>query len=361
MPEDFTNFKIEDFAFHETFQDWVLLPTSVHRSFWEQYLATHPQQTDKILAGRALVLELKNTQYAPADDETVRAIWQNIQQRTHPALIASRPFAFVWRVAASVLLVVAVGLSAWWLQKGEDRALSPFITQDPSLVEMLQEVNRTSEIVKVHLSDGSVVSLGKDSRLEYPREFDAAQRVVSLSGEAFFEIQKNPDRPFLVYANETVTKVLGTSFRVEAYEDAPDVKVKVSTGRVSVFAKKDFEDEPTKAQRTGVVLTPNQQAVFLKEQIQLSKSLVAAPELLTPPSQKPSFDFNNTPLQQVFEILEKAYGVEIVADAYLTRSRSLTVSMEDETLYEKLDVICMTLGLTYQIVDAKVIIESKGK
>ncbi len=80
-----------------------------------------------------------------------------------------------------------------------------------------------------------------------------------------------------------------------------------------------------------------------------------------PPSQKPSFDFNNTPLSEVFKVLERAYGVEIVADPDLTAHRALTVSMEDETLYEKLDVICMTLGLSYQIVDAKVIVESKRR
>lgn len=361
MPKDFPNFEIEDFAFHETFQDWVLLPASAHRLFWEQYLATHPHQTDRILAARELVLELKATQYAPPDDELARAIWQNIQRRTQPATKTRQLTPFVWRVAASVLLVAGLGTALWWFQNEKPGGSSPLAMEETVPTETLEEVNRTDNIIVVHLSDGSVVSLGKDSRMTYPKVFDAAQRVVSLHGEAFFEIQKNPDRPFLVYANETVTKVLGTSFRVEAYDDAPDVKVQVKTGRVSVFSKKDFEDEPTKAQRTGVVLTPNQQAVFLRSQTQLTKSLIATPELLMPPSQKPSFDFNNTPLSEVFKVLERAYGVEIVADPDLTAHRALTVSMEDETLYEKLDVICMTLGLSYQIVDAKVIVESKRR
>ncbi len=358
MPEDFSNFEIEDFAFHETFQDWVLLPASEHRSFWERYLATHLDQTDRILAARELVLGLKTTQQAPADDDLARAIWQNIQQRTQTE--TRQLSSFFWRVAASVLLVAGLGTALWWFQNREAGNLTPLAVDKTAPAETLEEVNHTDNILKVHLSDGSVVSLGKDSRLTYPKKFDATQRVVSLSGEAFFEVKRNPDRPFLVYANETVTKVLGTSFRVEAYDDAPEVTVQVKTGRVSVFAKKDFEDEPTKAQRTGVVLTPNQQAVFLKNQTQLSKSLVATPELLMPPSQKPSFDFNNTPLQKVFDVLERAYGVEIVADPDLTSGRALTVSMEDETLYEKLDVVCMTLGLSYQIVDAKVIVENNN-
>ncbi|WP_373511294.1 FecR domain-containing protein [Persicitalea sp.] len=357
MPKDFSHFEIEDFAFHESFQDWVLRPQSAHRSFWEKYLAAYPGQTNKMLAARQLVLQLKATQQAPSDMELSRAIWQNIQQRTQPPRRIFRLSPTAWRVAASILLVISLAASAWWFQRENPKPSLSLSFETTSPTPTLEEVNRTDKILKVHLSDGSVVSLSKDSRLTYPETFDAARRVVTLSGEAFFEVQKNPDRPFLVYANETVTKVLGTSFRVAAYDDAPDVTVQVRTGRVSVFVRKDFEEASAKAQRTGVVLTPNQQAVFLKDQIQLSKTLVATPELLTPPSQKPSFNFNNTPLQKVFDTLEQAYGVEIVADADLIAHRSLTVSMEDETLYEKLDVICKTLDLTYQIVDAKVIVE----
>ena len=358
MAKDFSHFEIEDFAFHESFQEWVLHPQSVHRAFWEEYLAAHPGQTDKVLAARQLVLKLKATQTASADTNLSRAIWQNIQSRTRPSLRIFRLLPTAWRVAAAVLLVASLGASLWWFQREKPGILSPLAVEMTSPMSTVEEVNRTDTILRVHLSDGSVVSLGKESRLSYPETFGAAQRVVTLTGEAFFEIQKNPDRPFLVYANQTVTKVLGTSFRVLAYDDAPEVTVQVRTGRVSVFVRKDFEEASAKAQRTGVVLMPNQQAVFLKNQTHLSKTLVPTPELLTPPGQKPSFDFNNTPLQKVFDTLESAYGVEIVADADLTAHRALTVSMEDETLYEKLDVICKTLGLSYQIVDAKVIVEN---
>ncbi|GHB58054.1 FecR family protein [Persicitalea jodogahamensis] len=352
---DFSDFDIEDFAFHETFQDWVLTPDSEYSLFWKNYLAAHPHQTDKILSARTLVLELKATQAAPPDTEFAHTIWQNIQQRTQPKIKTHWQFLLQWRIAASVALVI--GASVWWWQLEKSTNSSTLSTTKISDSGLLEEVNRTDRTLIVHLSDGSVVHLGKDSRLTYPIQFAAEQRAVQLSGEAFFEIKKNPLRPFLVYANETVTKVLGTSFRVAAYADAPEVTVAVTAGRVSVFSTKDFEEESTKAQRTGVVLTPNQQAVFQRKHAQLNKTLVPTPALLAPDNQKPSFDFNSTPLREVFAVLEKAYGVEIVADSDLTTHRSLTVSMEDETLYEKLDVICKTLGLSYQIVDAKVIVE----
>lgn len=361
MAKDFRKFEIEDFAFDETFQKWVLVPKSEFSDFWEQYVSSHPLQTDKILAARTLVLELKNNERIHGDHELADSIWQNIQHRIHPKRRWLPSSGSPWQWAASVAFLLGVASFSGWLYLSQTQAHFPAVASQTIPGELLEEVNRTTRIIKIHLSDGSVVSLGKDSRLSYPKKFDTAQRLVSLSGEAYFEVQKNPDRPFLVYTNETVTKVLGTSFRIKAYDDAPDVTVQVRTGRVSVFSKKDFEDKSTKAQRIGVVLTPNQQAVFLKNQLQLSKSLVAVPELLVPASRKPSFDFNNTPLQNVFDRLQLAYGVEIVADAELTSHRTLTVSMEDETLYEKLDVICLTLGLSYQVVDAKVIIESRKR
>ncbi len=361
MPNDYSRFTIEDFAFDERFQHWVLHPDSEHRPFWEKYLAEHPQQTDKILAARQLVIQLTQAEGQQQDPELARAIWQQVEQRTQPVRRIGWMSAPVWRVAASLVIVAGLGVAGWQWQARKAATESRQTVANQEKSSLVEEVNRTNEILKIHLSDGSVVSLNRDSRLTYPRNFDAQQRVVHLTGEAFFEVTKNPNQPFLVYANETVTKVLGTSFRIKAYEGAANVTVSVRTGRVSVFAEKEFRQEQTPAapQLTGLVLTPNQQAVYAKEAAQLSKTLVEMPVVLIAPKDMPTFEFENTPVRDVFAVLEKAYGVDIVYDADLIAARSLTVSLEDESLFDKLNVICKTIGLSYQIVDAQIIIESK--
>ncbi|SOD92671.1 FecR family protein [Spirosoma fluviale] len=360
MLRDFSSYEIEDFAFDETFQHWVLEPDSPHREFWEKYIASHPQQTDKLLAARALVVELKNNPASATDNDLAPVIWRNIQARIIPVRrIGWQPWGR-WQVAASVSLLLLLGAGLWWQFNQSTTNPSLVLSKFSTNERLLEEVNRTENTIRIHLHDGTVVSLAKDSRLTYPRTFDGRQRVVYLSGEAFFEVTKNPDQPFLVYANETVTKVLGTSFRIKAYANAPKVVVAVRTGRVSVFARNDFESSPATTQPNGVVLTPNQQAVFSRQEAQLQKTLVEQPVLLATPAEQPSFNFDNTPIGAVFAVLEKAYGVDIVYDETLFASRTLTVSLEDESLYEKLDVICKTVGVSYQIIDTQVIIERKN-
>lgn len=85
---------------------------------------------------------------------------------------------------------------------------------------------------KVLLEDGSVVTLGANSSLKFPSKFEASHRDVSLEGEAFFEIAKNPKRPFTVQSGKVYTRVLGTSFKINAFKK--DVEVSVATGSVSV-------------------------------------------------------------------------------------------------------------------------------
>ena len=99
---------------------------------------------------------------------------------------------------------------------------------------MVEQTNNSNMPQIITLSDGSSVLLQPNSKLSYPKIFIGNQRKVYLSGEAFFEISKNPKKPFFVYANEIVTKVVGTSFRIRAYSNQPNVEVLVRTGKVKV-------------------------------------------------------------------------------------------------------------------------------
>lgn len=357
MAGDFADFEIEDFAFEETFQHWVLKTDAVHEAFWDHYLANHPAQTDKILAARALVLDLHAGDEKDRDEQLARDIWEHVEHRTRPVRMGIWRRLSAWHVAASLLLIA--GVLGTWLWKSETaRQLTTISLNEVDGTSFREEVNKASAVRRIQLEDGSIVSLGKDSKLMYPEKFAAKERVVQLSGEAFFEVKRDVGRPFLIYANETVTKVLGTSFRIEAYVSAPKVIVSVVTGKVSVFGKKDYEENPRNPHLTGVVLTANQQAEFSREEQHFSKTLVDKPVVVETAGQN-VFEFDNAPLQDVFRALEEAYGVEILFDPELVKGRSLKVSLEDESLYEKLDVICKTMGMSYQIVDARIIIEKQ--
>lgn len=361
MAGDFADYDIEDFAFEETFQHWVLKTDPVHEAFWDDYLAAHPEKTDKILAARSLVQDLHADDPATRDDLLAREIWERVDHRTRPVRFAIWRREKAWHVAASLLLLAAaLGL---WLRNAEHAREVATLQPDKSLTgEMREAINTSDSARQVLLPDGSRITLGKNSKLVYPARFSARERVVQLSGEAFFDVQRDTGRPFLIYANETVTKVLGTSFRIKAYVSAPKVIVSVVTGKVSVFGKKDYEENSGNSRLTGLILTANQQAEFLREELHFNKTLVEKP-VIVESAPRSSFEFDSTPLQEVFQVLQEAYGVEIIFDAELVKGRSLQVSLEDESLYEKLDVICKTMGMSYQIVDARILIgkQDSGK
>jgi transmembrane sensor len=111
---------------------------------------------------------------------------------------------------------------------------------------------------KVALPDGSVVNLNSGSILRYSAHFD---RTVFIEGEAFFDVKKDPEHPFFVKTNEIVIKVLGTKFNVKSYADEKTIQTTLVTGSIEIYANKEDVSDKSRL----LVLKPNQQAVFAKE------------------------------------------------------------------------------------------------
>ncbi len=116
------------------------------------------------------------------------------------------------------------------------------------------------ERMTVRLSDGSVVWLSPKSSLRYPQEFRGALRETAVEGEAFFEVAKNKEHPFIVRTGGVCTKVLGTSFNIQSYSGRRNICVTLLTGRVA------FSDG-----RNEIDLIPNQRAIFDKNERKMSK------------------------------------------------------------------------------------------
>lgn len=355
MFKDFSNFGIEDFAFDESFQKWVT--DGDHQDFWGRYMDEHPHQIDKILAARELVRQLKNGSPSGSDEDMADTIWSNVEKHMESS---GRPLVHKVKWLYAAAAVSALLVAAYFFRPGGQAPLSVYeVSSGKDLIEdvaMTEYRNDRDSVLRVALEDGSTVSLEKGSRLSYSGSLKTGERTVYLDGEAFFDVERDPKRPFVVFASKTVVKVLGTSFRVKAHDHSEKVVVSVKSGKVSVFERKDFEKARENPQMSGLVLMPNQQAEFSNELEKFSKMIVPDPVILGGTNKK-EFDFDRTPLPVVFSALEKAYGIEIIYDRDLLSDRLLKVSLEDETLTEKLDVICKTMGLSYHIVDARIIIE----
>ena len=128
-------------------------------------------------------------------------------------------------VLLSLVSSVVFGLSAWYML-----AFGWLSTHD---VELLTSASSRGEKSIITMNDGSRVYLNSSSTLSYPATFPSDKREVFLEGEAFFEVTRNENRPFVIRSGNLTTKVLGTSFNVNAF-DANNISVSVATGKVQV-------------------------------------------------------------------------------------------------------------------------------
>lgn len=183
-------------------------------------------------------------------------------------------------VAAAVLLFVA---GYWWLNQNSNKYTT---------------ITAGTAIKEVVLEDGSHVYLRKDGKLTYPKKFSGNKRDVELDGEAFFDIAKDPEKPFEIKAAATSVTVLGTSFTVNTGNS--QVEVVVKTGLVKFSSLNDTTQ--------NAKLSPGERAVFRNNK--LVKGINTNENYNS--WQTGVLTFRNTPMQEVIKALSSHYSVSFV-------------------------------------------------
>ncbi len=363
----YSHFTTGDFIEDVDFRRWVQNPTPESEAFWEDFLRRHPEKKTDITVARNFLSAIRHQVESDfstkaAEDSVFKQIQRQIGDE-QKGEIRRLPVWVRWAAAASVVLIMS-----WWFVNRQAAPLEMTyeVNREQSQSPLMEKVNDTAKPILVTLADGSSIFLSPKSRISYAKTFNEGnKREVYLSGEAFFEVAKNPNKPFYVYANELVTKVLGTSFNVKAFPEDKNVEVKVRTGRVAVAVaeKISYRKNFSNREREGIVLLPNQQAVLTRHEIRLVKSLVKDPTLLSASAPTPlrySFVFEAARASDVFNLIEQAYGIDIVFDEEIFSKCQFTADLTDESLYEKLNIICKSIEADYQILDAQIIISGKG-
>lgn len=358
----YLTYTAEELACDDEFMNWVKYPEHHPEleSFWRQWLFEHPEKQSVVEEARYLVLAvLADDQFFP-DEVLQQAVWKKIQSSANLES-RHRPVP-LWRRWYSQAAVVALCVSLLWVMTDrpspEEVAVVPV---ERGNAQVVKQVNNSDLPQTIILSDGTSIVLQPHSVLEYPGTFAEDIREVFLQGEAFFEVARDTDRPFIVESGEIAARVLGTSFIVRNVKGENNALVQVKTGKVSVFMARE-RLRPRRDSETnvdGVVLMPNQQVLYEKEAMKMTKSLVEDPTVLVAP-QRLNFEFADAPIKEVFKVIEEAYGVEIVFDEEVMASCYLNASLDDVPLYDKLKLICKGINATYEIMDSHIIIYGKG-
>lgn len=334
---------------------------------WEDWAEAHSERTQLINEAFLMLDKLSLKWNREQIEQKFKSVNTDfVLENSIKLSIFRRPLYIRW-AAAAVILLIGFG----WIYVKQLNSASVIYKElvENATIELIERENDSEKPLLVTLSDGSSILLQKGSRLSYPAIFKDDKREVYLDGEAFFEVAKDPKKPFFVYANELVTKVLGTSFTIKSYKGQKNIQVIVRTGKVSVYRfdeiKKSIEligKTPTAISTKtleGVVIIPNQQINFDKTKSNFSKSLIEQPEMLSD-MPRYNFEFKDVSAAKVFETIQKAYGISIVYDDELLKSCPVTASLSDEPLYGKLELICQAIEAEYQLIDGQIIISSKG-
>jgi len=371
--KDYRLFDIADFVMDEDFIRWVHKDTKADNDFWNNWLNQNPGKHMMVAEARrilqSLAIEEKTTTITGKETEisklllTIKkqplAMESNIPQSLVPVVSASRKW---WYVAAAVLLI-ATSFTVYLLKTNQRPQQFAYSVITPSK-HLIESVNTSEKSITIKLPDESNVELSPDSRIAYANNFDSSEtRDVYLSGEAFFQVTKNPARPFRVFANEIVTKVLGTSFFVRSFENDTIIQVTVRTGKVSVYSQSADNVKQTKTPNRlgGIILTPNQELVYKKANQEFRKTLLEQPEVINDDvASLKNMLYDDTPVVQVFNQLSKIYGINIVYDDQLLKKCTVTGDLRNEVFYKKLDLICKAIGANYEIIDGQVIIQTNG-
>lgn len=190
----------------------------------------------------------------------------------------------------------------------------------------------------VTLGDDTQIRLNSNSSLVLPETFSDSERTVTLTGEAFFSVSSDENRPFLVQVEGALIRVLGTEFNVKV-DDTDRVQVAVSEGRVSLSGSKNIEG-------TGAILTEN---TFAQYHVDSGEILIEQTPVLNYLSWiSGDLYFQNEPLWGVSRYLERLYGVSVRFETESLRDYSISANVRSRRLTEVLDIITQTLGITYE-------------
>ncbi|MFC5409466.1 FecR family protein [Larkinella bovis] len=352
MFEKYATYGLEDFVQDGEFIRWVKYPDLENNLFWSLLLETYPFQQETVHQARQVVLKLQEASHISLGDDDAREIWNTLQHSINKPVRVLPLWERTWIKMAAAIIVLIGGLSVWQLRKEETNLLAiskimyGVLSGDLTVVS-----NSEADSLAITLPDNSRITLARGARIRYKTSFGDSVREVYLTGEAFFEVARDPQKPFVVYTNKLITRVLGTSFRIKTDAETNNVAVSVRTGKVLVKALS--VDQPV-----GLILLPNQKANFKTDSKILSRTLVDEPVPIRAEGELQLPAFRNIPVAELFDNLEKVYGIPIQFDRDLLTGCRLTTSFRNESLFQRLDILCEAINATYRIEETKIVIEA---
>ncbi|NLO72094.1 MAG: FecR domain-containing protein, partial [Porphyromonadaceae bacterium] len=305
----YSNFSTEDFLMDDDFIRWILHPDEESNLFWSSFLEKYPQKEQQIKEAIFFIRIFQSIE--PADFVGNQ---ENVYKKIRPSSFRVRKlWNNITKIAAAVLLLLSIGgvlyylnetdrffpeelADAELLEKGRvvlpDGRIAEFETEQTRIQQSVSgnltinsdtvkvnETNKSSErtllthvIVpygkrtEIILTDGTKIWLNAGSQLSYPAKFSGNTREVYLSGEAFFDVESDPSKPFQVITGDLKIRATGTRFNVTSYANEEQSQVVLLSGKVDAAKNKRFAG--------SMEMNPGDRIVYSKSDDNLLKAKV---------------------------------------------------------------------------------------
>ncbi len=218
-----------------------------------------------------------------------------------------------------------------------------------SLLFVLNQNGTDSNSANQLLTDGSKIALHEDSQLEIIN-FDENIREVRVTGKAYFDIERDETRPFIIHTDNAKVQVLGTSFVVDTYGAKTEVSVESGVvelsknvngaGSVSVKLGKG---------ETGLVTSTN--TGIIKKNTNNLNYLAWKTKII---------DFNESSMSDVKQVIEDVYGIDVQFENSAFNDCKLTAKFNKKKPKDAIEIIARTFGMQYEYSNGKAILKGKG-
>ncbi|MDA3929258.1 MAG: FecR domain-containing protein [Prolixibacteraceae bacterium] len=232
----------------------------------------------------------------------------------------------IMRVAAIFVLLMAAAFTSWQIIERTQRTT-------------FQTAQTNISRPEIKLPDGTRVILSHGSAIVYPKQFKGNDRKVQLTGEAFFDVTPNAQKPFIIEAGNASVKVLGTSFNVYAYKNSETVEVIVETGKVELI-----NGNPNNVLANKVLLMPGEKGTLEKSSQLILKEITNKVNKLSWLTHNITFQSSN--LEEVIETLEHVYNVSVEVEKNVDLNKRITATFKQQDSDYIMEVIAITLDLS---------------
>lgn len=259
-----------------------------------------------------------------------------------------------WYTISGAAAVVLIAGAAYLFTTYHPRFSANQIAANVSTKLIRSITNNSDQVYKAVLPDHSTVWLKPNSQLTYPEVFDTKSRMVTISGEGFFEVTKNPNCPFIINSRSIITKVWGTSFLVRDNDLSNSAEVSVMTGKVSVSVKTAYNSNQSslKLEKGEVMLYPHQKVVYLIDKNLLKPETEgAADENAMQIWKHLNMSFQNKPISEIIPVLNSKFHVHIQVKDERLNHYILSADLAGLNLPDVLEALKKSLNINYEIND----------